>query len=122
MRIYSSRNKQFEPGHSRQAFCLEDRVNSAQMKRFRKTIYCPSSETLLAFQRGEADPARSMKIRRHFDACEFCATEVEFYALYPPLDEKPRPEKIPQPLFELAEALLQKNRDLRSLYELIASE
>lgn len=92
------------------------------MKRFRKTIYCPSSERLLAFQRGEEGPATSMKIRRHFEACEFCATEVEFYALYPPVDENARVEKIPQPLFELAEALLQKKRDLSSLYRLIATE
>ena len=92
------------------------------MKRFRKTKDCPSSEKLLAFQRGEVGPTTSVGIRRHSEACEFCATEVEFYALYPPVDENARLDGIPQPLFELAEALLKKKRGLRSLYQLIAAE
>lgn len=92
------------------------------MKRFCKTKDCPSSEKLLAFQRGEIGQATSIGIRRHFDACEFCATEVEFYAMYPPVDENARLEKIPRPLFELAEALLRKKRDLRPLYKLISTE
>jgi hypothetical protein len=89
------------------------------MKRFRKTEECPSSEKLLAFQNGETDPATATGIRRHFRSCEFCAAEAEFYALYPPGDEKMRLENIPPPLFELADALLRRKRDLAPLYRLI---
>ena len=89
------------------------------MKRFRKTEECPSSEKLLAFQNGEIDPTTDTGIRCHFLSCEFCAAEAEFYALYPPGDENTRPEKIPQPLFELADALLRRKRDLAPLYRLV---
>lgn len=89
------------------------------MKRFRKTEDCPSSEKLLAFQNGEIGPAAGRGICRHFRSCEFCAAEAEFYALYPPDNEKARLEGIPQPLYELAEALLRKKRDLAPLYKLI---
>jgi len=89
------------------------------MKRFRKTEDCPSSETLLAFQNGDCHPADGAGIPRHLFSCEFCAAEAEFYGLYPPVDEKARLENIPPPLFELAEALLRKKRDLAPLYRLV---
>ena len=92
------------------------------MNRFRKTKDCPSSEKILAFQLGEVGPATGIEIRSHFQDCEFCAAEVEFYALYPPMDENGRLEKIPPPLYELADALLRRTRDLRALYRLIAPE
>ena len=43
--------------------------------------------------------------------CEFCAAEVEFYTNYPQAEEKVEPTEMPQPLFELAEALLIKKKD-----------
>jgi hypothetical protein len=92
------------------------------MKRFGKTKDCPSSEQLLAFQRGEIGPATSIGIRDHLHSCEFCGTEVKFYAVYPPADETPGPENIPQPLFELAEALLKKKRGMGQLYKLAGTE
>jgi len=61
-------------------------------------------------------------IRDHLIECEFCAAEVEFYRLYPPLEETVVAEKMPRPLFELAHALLQKERDLTPLYRLIEAD
>ena len=107
-----------KPRHSRKAFNVEFWV-CLSMKRFRKTVDCPSSETLLAFQNGESRPADGAGIPRHLFSCEFCAAEAEFYGLYPPGDENARLEKIPEPLFELAEALLKKKRDLAPLYRLV---
>ena len=92
------------------------------MKRFGKTKDCPASEKLLAFQMGECGPATSIDIRRHLGLCEFCDSEVKFYALYPPADERSRLERIPQPLLELAEALLRKKRDMAQLYKLVETK
>ena len=91
------------------------------MEGFYKTENCPSSEDLLGFQTGEIDLAGSAKVRRHLLVCEFCDAEVTFYELYPPGEfEGVEPDKIPDPLFQLAYELLQKNRDLAPLYRLVA--
>jgi len=95
---------------------------SLVMERFRKTEDCPSSEKLLSFQSGEPDPATSGDVRRHLMSCEFCAAEVEMYGLYPPGEEKVTVDKIPEPLYELAEALLQNRRDLAPLYRLVKDD
>ena len=50
--------------------------------------------------------AESRMIGAHLSVCEFCEAEVDFYGHYPPVEEIVMPEKIPTPLFELAEALL----------------
>jgi len=89
------------------------------MKRFCKTVYCPSSENLLAFQTGEIERGGRIRIRRHLGFCEFCDLETEFYGIYPPLDETVHIDAIPQPLFDLAEALLKKKRDTAPLYALM---
>lgn len=92
------------------------------MERFRKTEDCPSSEKLLTFQSGEIDLTRNGDVRRHLMSCEFCAAEIEMYGLYPPGDEKVTVDRIPQPLYELAEALLQNRRDLAPLYRLVKDD
>jgi len=92
------------------------------MERFRKTEDCPSSEELLTFQSGEIDPAAKGNVRRHLMSCEFCAAEVEMYGLYPPSEESVIPDTIPEPLYELAEALLHKRRDLAPLYRLVKDD
>lgn len=78
---------------------------------FCKNEDCPSSQELLDFQNGDLDRERGVDVRIHMAMCEFCSAEVEFYSIYPQAQEDVfvRPEKIPAPLFELAEALL-KNR------------
>ncbi len=81
------------------------------MDNFRKNEDCPASNDLLAFQTGDMEIEDGRKIRGHLKSCEFCAAEVEFYSHYPPVEEKIEPEKMPEPLFELAEALLNKHSD-----------
>lgn len=86
---------------------------------FYKGEDCPASDKLLAFQTGRVGSAVRAKVRDHIDECEFCAAEVEFYHLYPPSEETVAAEKMPEPLFELAEALMRKERDLSPLYKLV---
>lgn len=91
------------------------------MEGFCKTENCPSSEELLNFQTGEIDLAGGYRVRRHLLDCEFCDAEVRFYAMYPPGElETFETDTIPDPLFQLANELLQKNRDLAPLYRLVA--
>ena len=93
------------------------------MGSFCKNEDCPPSQQLLAFQTGDVEPVEGAAIRRHLGICEFCAAEVEFYEHYP-LDESGpvEPGEIPQPLYELAEALLNKKEEMASLYSLIDRE
>ena len=88
-----------------------------RMGSFVKTKNCPSSERLLAFQCDEvAEPAR---IERHLESCEFCAAEVGFYRKFPPIPEEIDAAPMPEPLRQLADALLQKRSDLSPLYKLL---
>ena len=81
------------------------------MVNFCKNEDCPSSQELLDFQNGDLERERSVDIRIHMASCEFCTAEVEFYSLYPQAQDETfaKADKIPAPLFELAEAIL-KNR------------
>lgn len=81
------------------------------MTKFCKNEDCPTSEDLLAFQVGDMPVNEGADIRRHLAICEFCQAEVEFYTNYPQAEEKVEPTEMPQPLFELAEALLNKKKD-----------
>lgn len=81
------------------------------MSNFCKNEDCPSSERLLAFQNGDIELSEGRSIRAHLSICEFCEAEVDFYEHYPPLDEKVEPVEMPQPLLQLAEAILGKRRD-----------
>ena len=60
-------------------------------------------------------------VRRHLDICEFCRAEVEFYVLYPPVEEEvsPNPGPMPLPLYDLAAALLDARTNLRAFYKLV---
>lgn len=77
---------------------------------FCKNSDCPSSQKLLAFQNGETKASENESIRDHLADCEFCATEVEFYARYPQSEEPVGKADIPPYLFELAEELLKNRR------------
>ncbi len=76
------------------------------MVTFCKSTNCPSSQQLLAFQSGEVSRDYRGRIETHLADCEFCASEVEFYAHYPQSEETVPKVEIPIPLYELAEALL----------------
>ncbi len=93
------------------------------MVTFCKSTNCPSSQELLAFQNGEVSPRESGEIETHLDACEFCASEVEFYAHYPQSEETVPKVEIPIPLYELAEALLgNKHKDFFTLNKLLGED
>lgn len=91
------------------------------MSNFCKNEDCPPSQQLLAYQLGEIELSESRDIRRHLAACEFCAAEVEFYEHYPPAEEAAdtTAAEMPEPLFELAEALLSGKRGVSSLEKLV---
>ena len=84
------------------------------MANFCKNEDCPTSAELLAFQTGDMPVSEGSGIRKHLTACEFCAAEVDFYSHYPQAEEgveSIEPSQMPRPLFELAEALLNKKQD-----------
>lgn len=73
---------------------------------FRKSANCPLSKDLLAYQTGEIQARERERISIHLRFCEFCESEIDFYAHYPQADEAIEQVEIPLPLLELAEALL----------------
>jgi len=77
-----------------------------KMTKFHKSPNCPLSSDLLSYQTGKVALREKEKISVHLRFCEFCAAEVEFYAHYPQSEEFIENPEIPQPLYELAEALL----------------
>ena len=86
---------------------------------FYKSENCPPSDKLLAFQNGRNGLDACGDIRAHLLECEFCSAEVDFYRVHPPIEETVVAERIPEPLFDLANALLRKERDLTPLNRLI---
>ena len=93
----------------------------AKMINFCKSVNCPASQDLLAFQEDEVSPNVAREIGEHIERCEFCEAEVEFYERYPQADDDPiQTDKIPSPLYELAEALLNnRHKDKSILNELL---
>jgi hypothetical protein len=85
------------------------------MTNFRKNPNCPLSSDLLAFQTDKIQTREQERIKIHLRFCEFCASEVEFYAHYPQAEEAVEKTDIPLPLFELAEALLSNKHQDNSL-------
>ena len=79
---------------------------SLKMITFCKSVNCPASQDLLAFQKGETSFKENAEIIRHLETCEFCAAEVEFYSHFPQSEEMIASVDIPPPLYQLAEALL----------------
>jgi hypothetical protein len=79
---------------------------SLKMITFCKSVYCPASQDLLAFQRGITSTIENEDIQKHLESCEFCAAEVEFYEHSTQSEEIVATVDIPLPLFQLAEALL----------------
>lgn len=99
-------------------------VNSLKMINFCKSVTCPPSQSLLAFQTGETHKEENEIIRKHLTCCEFCAAEVEFYAHYPQSEDPGcgGESKIPLPLYQLAEALLSNQQKNFTLLNKLLSE
>jgi hypothetical protein len=92
----------------------------AKMINFCKSENCPTSQDLLAFQETRVSPQQADEISKHVEKCEFCGSELEFYQNYPQADDPVITEKIPSPLYELAEALLNnKHKDKSILNKLM---
>jgi hypothetical protein len=92
------------------------------MATFRKQEDCPTSQQLLAFQLGDLESSASRPIGKHLAACEFCTSEVAFYERYPvtrETEDAPTDSKMPKPLFDLAEALLNRKRGKESMDEIM---
>jgi hypothetical protein len=92
------------------------------MATFRKQEDCPASQQLLAYQQGDIGLEDGRMIGKHLSACEFCSSEVEFYEHYPvarEAEESPAETKMPQPLYELAESILNRNRGKQSIAEMM---
>jgi hypothetical protein len=92
------------------------------MATFRKQEDCPASQQLLAYQQGDLELADARLIGKHLTACEFCSSEVEFYEHYPvakEVEESPADTKMPQPLYELAESILNRHRGKQSIDEMM---
>ncbi len=97
-------------------------MSLTKMTRFHKSPNCPLSNDLLAFQTAKLALREKERITVHLRFCEFCAAEVEFYAHYPQADETVEKTEIPQPLFELAEALLSNKHKNYSLLKRLFNE
>ena len=76
------------------------------MVNFRKEKHCPSSYELAHASEGEIDGSAGLRLATHLAACDFCAAELDFYRHFPPDGLNLTAAEIPQPLRELAEALL----------------
>ncbi len=82
-----------------------------KMANFRKNLNCPASQVILGYQKREIPVRERERIMIHLRFCEFCASELDFYAHYPQSEEKIENSDIPRPLYELAEALLSNRHD-----------
>lgn len=92
------------------------------MATFRKQEDCPASQQLLAYQQGDIGLEDGRAIGKHLSICEFCSSEVEFYEHYPvakEVEESPAETKMPQPLYELAESILNRSRGKQSIAEMM---
>lgn len=92
------------------------------MAMFRKQEDCPASQQLLAYQLGDLEQADARAIGKHLAVCEFCSSEVEFYEHYPvakEAEETPGETKMPKPLFELAESLLNRKHGKETIAEMM---
>lgn len=88
---------------------------SLKMITFCKSTNCPTSQDLLAFQKGAKLKKENDVIEHHLEACEFCASEVKFYENFSQDEENVVSVEIPLPLFQLAEALLNNRHKETSL-------
>jgi hypothetical protein len=76
------------------------------MSNFRKEKHCPSSFELVEVVNRTLNGKDGLRIAAHLASCDFCAAELEFYQHFPPASEEVSGIPIPDPLRELAEALL----------------
>jgi hypothetical protein len=81
-------------------------MNSSSIIAFCKQATCPSSETLLSYQRAGLTNEQRERIARHLAACDFCGAESQLLTRHSVTGEKYVLTNIPLNLRRLAEALL----------------
>jgi hypothetical protein len=92
------------------------------MATFRKQEDCPASQQLHAYQLGDLEKTDARVIGRHLAVCEFCSSEVEFYEHYPvakDVEESPADTKMPGPLYDLAESLLNRRHGKQTIADMM---
>ena len=90
---------------------ISDKMPGYIMVNFSKNKNCPASEDMLSFQTCRLTEPERKVIRKHLGTCDFCSAEVEFYTHFPQPEGTVEPAPMPQPLFELAQALMNKKKD-----------
>lgn len=89
---------------------------STKKKKFIKGMACPSSQEILAFQKGEISDIKHRFVESHSKICDFCGAEIRFYENFPlKTEEIVRFTEIPRPLYELADALLSNKQNCISI-------
>jgi hypothetical protein len=81
-------------------------MNSSSIIVFGKQATCPSSETLLSYQRAGLTSDERASVAAHLAACDFCGAEFQLLTRHSATGEKYVLTNIPLNLRRLAEALL----------------
>jgi hypothetical protein len=71
--------------------------------KFRKTIECPSSQTLLRYRRQRLPKKDGEAIEIHLSQCDFCSAELQLLSRHRNVEENYRLTEIPAQLRRLAE-------------------
>ena len=78
---------------------------------FRKTMQCPSSQTLLRYRRQKLPKTDADEIEIHLQQCDFCSAELQLLSRHRNVEENHRLAEIPVRLRRLAEDLLFRRRE-----------
>lgn len=81
-------------------------MNSSSIIVFGKQATCPSSETLLSYQRAGLTTEQRASVASHLAVCDFCGAEFQLLTRHSITSEKYVLTNIPLNLRRLAEALL----------------
>ena len=73
---------------------------------FRKSIACPSSQTLLAYRKSDLRQKRRDWVEAHLVSCEFCRAELQLLNRYRQVAERVTAGEVPAELREFAESAL----------------
>ena len=86
-------------------------LHSSEVREFRKTAKCPSSQTLLRYHRHRLPITDRATIRIHLRDCDFCNAELQLLMRDRGDVVEASCAKMPVDLRELAEKLLVRNRN-----------
>jgi hypothetical protein len=84
----------------------DELMPSSFVTAFRKKVSCPSSQTLLVFQRSHLGYEERACIETHLTTCDFCNAELQLLTFHHSDPEVYAFAEMPAPLRRLAEGLL----------------